>query len=88
MPELRLSRHFEAVSRPCPPARVVAINALAPAMKALSDDQLCAKTEYLQAKVAGGASLEDVLAEAFAVVREAGASTRPLLTSTSVCLHH
>ena len=48
------------------------INALEPAISALSDDELRAKTGELKAKVAGGAALEEVLPEAFAVVREAG----------------
>jgi preprotein translocase subunit SecA len=51
---------------------VRAINALEPAIGALSDDELRAKTAELKHKVAGGATLDDVLPEAFAVVREAG----------------
>jgi preprotein translocase subunit SecA len=50
---------------------VESINALEPAMSALSDEQLAAKTPELKAKVAGGAALDSVLPEAFAVVREA-----------------
>ncbi len=51
--------------------RVDAINALEPTMQGLSDAELRAKTEELKARVAQGASLDDVLVEAFAVVREA-----------------
>lgn len=51
--------------------KVVAINALEPAMQALSDEALSAKTAEFKAKIAAGASLDDVLVEAFAVVREA-----------------
>lgn len=51
--------------------RVAAVNKLEPAMQELSDDDLRAKTKELKARVAGGASLDDVLPEAFAVVREA-----------------
>jgi len=51
------------------------INALEPAISALSDADLRAKTPELKARVAGGASLDDVLPEAFAVVREAGKRT-------------
>lgn len=51
--------------------RVAAITALEPSMQGLSDDQLRAKTEELKARIAGGASLDDVLVEAFAVIREA-----------------
>ncbi|HRE14334.1 MAG TPA: preprotein translocase subunit SecA, partial [Usitatibacteraceae bacterium] len=47
------------------------INALEPAMEALSDEALVAKTGDLKARVAGGASLDEVLPEAFATVREA-----------------
>ena len=47
-------------------------SAMADTMAALSDDQLRAKTEELQAKVADGVSLDDLLPEAFAVVREGG----------------
>ena len=51
------------------------INRLEPAVQALSDAELRAKTDELKAKVKDGAALEDVLAEAFAVVREAGKRT-------------
>jgi preprotein translocase subunit SecA len=47
------------------------VNAEEPAMQKLSDEQLAAKTPELKAKVAGGASLDSILPEAFAVVREA-----------------
>ncbi len=50
---------------------VEAVNALEPAMEKLSDAELAAKTPELRRKVANGARLEDVLPEAFAVVREA-----------------
>src|SRR5215469_16085113 len=51
---------------------VTAINALEPAMKQLSDIDLAAKTIEFKEKIAQGASLDDLLIEAFAVVREAG----------------
>src|SRR5438105_5102303 len=51
---------------------VVEISALEPQMQALSDEQLRAKTEEFKTRVAAGESLDDVLAEVFAVVREAG----------------
>jgi len=51
------------------------INALEPAISALSDADLRAKTGELKARVADGATLDDVLPEAFAVVREAGKRT-------------
>ena len=48
------------------------VNALEPAVAALTDDGLREKTAELKSRVAGGAALDDVLPEAFAVVREAG----------------
>jgi preprotein translocase subunit SecA len=51
------------------------INALEPTISALSDDELRAKTTELKSRVANGESLDDVLPEAFAVVREAGKRT-------------
>ncbi len=50
---------------------VVAVNALEPSVAALSDDALQAKTAEFKARVAGGEALDDLLPEAFAVVREA-----------------
>ena len=47
--------------------RVDAINALGPAMSKLSDDELRAKTVTLQEKVRGGADLDSLLVETFAV---------------------
>ncbi|NEX64547.1 preprotein translocase subunit SecA [Noviherbaspirillum galbum] len=50
---------------------VRAINALEPAMEKLSDAELQAKTPEFKDRVAKGASLDDILVEAFAVCREA-----------------
>lgn len=47
------------------------INALEESLQALSDAELQAKTTELKAKVEAGASLDSLLQEAFAVVREA-----------------
>ncbi|AYC28971.1 preprotein translocase subunit SecA [Paenisporosarcina cavernae] len=47
------------------------VEAYASEMAALSDEDLQAKTQYFQEKIASGATLEDIQAEAFAVVREA-----------------
>jgi preprotein translocase subunit SecA len=47
------------------------INHFEPAIKKLSDDELRAKTAYFKDELAKGATLDDILAEAFAVVREA-----------------
>jgi preprotein translocase subunit SecA len=51
-------------------AKVAEINALEPAIKALSDDDLKKKTQEFKDRLAKGATLDDILAEAFAVVRE------------------
>ena len=51
--------------------RVPRISALEPAMKALSDEALRAKTAEFRDRLAQGAKLDDLLPEAFAVVREA-----------------
>ncbi|TVO64186.1 preprotein translocase subunit SecA [Denitromonas ohlonensis] len=51
---------------------VRAINALEPEMAALSDAELTAKTDAFKARIAEGESLDSLLPEAFAVVREAG----------------
>ena len=47
------------------------INALEPQIKALSDDQLTGKTTEFRKRLAEGETLNDILPEAFAVVREA-----------------
>ena len=47
------------------------INQLEPQMQALSDDELRTKTEEFKQRYADGASLDSLLPEAFAVVREA-----------------
>jgi preprotein translocase subunit SecA len=46
------------------------INALEPEYESLTDDELRAKTEAFKARVAGGETLEALMPEAFAVVRE------------------
>ncbi|MGA8028110.1 MAG: preprotein translocase subunit SecA, partial [Bryobacteraceae bacterium] len=51
---------------------VAAINDLEPELQKLSDADLAAKTQDFKQRVANGASLDDVLIEAFAVCREAG----------------
>jgi len=51
---------------------VVEISALEPQIQALTDEQLRAKTEEFRKRVAAGESIDDLLVEAFAVVREAG----------------
>ena len=48
------------------------INALEPAMEKLSDEELQAKTVQFKERLANGATLDELLPEAFAVCREAG----------------
>src|SRR5690625_4831814 len=50
---------------------VETINSLEAEMQELSDDQLRSKTDCFQGKLSQGATLDDILPEAFAVVREA-----------------
>jgi preprotein translocase subunit SecA len=52
--------------------QVAAINAFAPALAALDDEALQAKTGAFKERLAAGETLDDILEEAFAVVREAG----------------
>jgi preprotein translocase subunit SecA len=67
------TKHERDVKRMLP---VVAdINALEPGLKALEDVALRAKTDELRKRIADGASVDDVLVEAFAVCREAGRRT-------------
>src|SRR5205823_5086638 len=54
---------------------VARINALEPQMAALSDGALAGKTNELRKRHAEGASVEELLPEAFAVVREAAKRT-------------
>ncbi|WP_372996452.1 preprotein translocase subunit SecA [Lutispora sp.] len=51
--------------------QVDAIEALEPQMQALSDAELRAKTDEFKSRLANGETLDDLLVEAFAVVREA-----------------
>ncbi|HOY02808.1 MAG TPA: preprotein translocase subunit SecA, partial [Zoogloea sp.] len=51
---------------------VRAINAFEPKIQALSDEELRGKTDEFRGRIANGESLDALLPEAFAVVREAG----------------
>ena len=51
---------------------VAEVNAFEPATSALSDEQLRGKTAEFRQRVANGDTLDELLPEAFAVVREAG----------------
>ncbi len=48
------------------------INALEPSVKNLSDDELRGRTDQLKDRLKNGKSLDDILPDAFATVREAG----------------
>ncbi|MDH3283584.1 MAG: DEAD/DEAH box helicase, partial [Acidobacteriota bacterium] len=50
---------------------VAAVNEFEPAIQALSDEQLKAKTAEFRGRIEQGESVDDLLVEAFAVVREA-----------------
>ena len=54
---------------------VRAANAFEPALKALTDEQLRAKTEEFRGRLTAGERLDALLPEAFAVVREAASRT-------------
>src|SRR5580692_4967707 len=51
---------------------IAAINAMAPQMEELSNEELAAQTVRFREQLAQGATLDDLLPEAFATVREAG----------------
>src|SRR5215208_2662840 len=55
--------------------RVEAVTALEPEMEKLSDGALSVKTDEFRERLAGGEALDDILPEAFAVVREASRRT-------------
>jgi len=54
---------------------VVAINEREAALKAMSDGELAGRTQWLRERLAKGETLEDVLPDAFATVREAAVRT-------------
>ncbi|MGI9502397.1 MAG: preprotein translocase subunit SecA, partial [Geminicoccaceae bacterium] len=55
--------------------RVEAIGSLEPELEALSDDELKARTDWFRGRLNEGESLDDVLDDAFATVREAAKRT-------------
>jgi len=55
--------------------RVETVSALEPEMEKLSDSELREKTDEFRERLAGGETLEDLLPEAFAVVREVSRRT-------------
>ena len=67
-------------------SRVERINALEPEIQALSDEALRAKTGEFRQRIEKGETLDDLLIEAFACVRES--SRRFLRTPTGVAMRH
>lgn len=72
--------------------KIAPIEAFSNEMPALSDEQLQAKTPYLKERLANGESLDDILPEAYAVVREAakrviGEYAYPVQLMGAVVLH-
>ncbi len=62
---------------------VAQINALEPSLEKLSDDALRGKTDEFKSRVAHGETLDALLPEAYAVVREA--SKRVMKCATLMC---
>jgi preprotein translocase subunit SecA len=56
-------------------SQVAAINAAEPQVAALSDEALQARTDWLKERLAKGETLDDILVDAFATVREAAKRT-------------
>ena len=56
--------------------------ALAETYKAMSDEELKNQTNIFKERLQNGASLDDIMVEAFAVAREAGIKRRALLETT------
>ena len=61
-----------------PGSLLAQVNALEPAMQAMSDEELRGTTARLREKLKQGATLEDLLPEAFAACREAGWRTKKM----------
>ena len=55
--------------------RVEAVSALEPGMEKLRDSELRAKTDEFRERLEGGETIDDLLPEAFAVVREVSKRT-------------
>ncbi|MHB9037788.1 MAG: preprotein translocase subunit SecA [Armatimonadota bacterium] len=74
---MNILKLFSANEREIKAFRKIAnqITALEPSIKALTDEQLRAKTDEFRERIANGATVDDLQVEAFAVVREAGIRT-------------
>ncbi|MEI8395200.1 MAG: preprotein translocase subunit SecA [Rhodospirillaceae bacterium] len=64
------TRYLKTLAKP-----VQSIDALEPAVSALTDEELRARTEWLRRRLADGETLDDILTDAFATVREAAKRT-------------
>jgi preprotein translocase subunit SecA len=62
---------------------VEAINALEPELEAMSDSDLAARTPWFRERLEAGESLDDLLVEAFATVREAAKRTLSISTRSA-----
>ena len=62
--------------------RVAEINAFEPELELDSDEELRARLDVLRERARGGESLDDLLPEAFALVREAASARLACATST------
>ncbi|MDP3448141.1 MAG: hypothetical protein Q8S22_08810, partial [Eubacteriales bacterium] len=51
------------------------ISELEPQIQAMTDEQLCGQTAILRERLKNGATLDDIMIEAFATVREAAVRT-------------
>ena len=64
------TRYLKTLARP-----VQAVAALEPAVAPLSDAELRGRTDWLRKRLADGETLDDILPDAFATVREAAKRT-------------
>ena len=80
-----LKRVFDANEREVARLRrqVAEVNALEPQIKQLRDEQFPAKTEEFKARLSQGETLDDILPEAYALVREGAWRRWANATSTS-----
>jgi preprotein translocase subunit SecA len=56
-------------------ARLETVNSFGPQFQAFSDSQLQDQVQYLQARIRGGVPLEQLMVDAFALIREVSART-------------
>ena len=76
--------HYKRFNKKCAPI-IAKINKIEEGYQSLSDDQLRAKTDEFKQRYAGGESLDSILPEAFAAVKNA--ARRLCGKSVTVCGH-